>query len=394
MRRPAFLFILFVWLVGFAPATAAPEEPSLPSAPLACHEGVQASGALYKICLPGLVNWNGELLVYAHGYVTADEPLALPGEADLIAQAANLQGLAFATTSYRTNGLAVVEGLADLVDLVGVFTAAHGAPSAVYLLGFSEGGLIATLALEQQPGLFAGGVAACAPIGNFQRQLNYITDFRLVFDYFFPGLMPGTGESVPPDLIANWDSHFTTSIEPVVMDVAQAGKVAQLMAVTDAPTDMARSRDTIYDTLRYHVIGTNDAVEKLGGLAFDNRARVYSGSEDDAALNKAIRRIQGEAAALAAVAPLETSGRLRRPLVTLHTRQDAIVPYWHESLYQAKVSHWLAVGYLDEIVVEAYGHCNFTAGQVLNALGVLQNRVANPVGVEIATVYLPVVLEP
>ena len=47
------------------------------SKPQACTEGTQASGALYQIC-PAAAN--DKLVVYAHGYVSPNEPLAIPAE--------------------------------------------------------------------------------------------------------------------------------------------------------------------------------------------------------------------------------------------------------------------------------------------------------------------------
>ena len=104
--------------------------------------------------------------------------------------AANSLGYAFATTSYSVNGLAIKQGLPDLVDLVNIFRTQHPTLKRVVLVGVSEGGLITTLATEQYPTVFNGGVAACGPIGDFRGQINYVGDFRVVFDYFFPGLDP------------------------------------------------------------------------------------------------------------------------------------------------------------------------------------------------------------
>ena len=32
-----------------------------------CEDGNQDSGAYFRICMPNLVSWNGDLVVYAHG---------------------------------------------------------------------------------------------------------------------------------------------------------------------------------------------------------------------------------------------------------------------------------------------------------------------------------------
>ena len=42
-------------------------------------DGVQSSGALYRVCMPD-GSWNGKLVVYAHGYVAFNEPLKVPDD--------------------------------------------------------------------------------------------------------------------------------------------------------------------------------------------------------------------------------------------------------------------------------------------------------------------------
>ena len=76
------------------------------------------------------------------------------------------------------------------------------------------------------------------------------------------------------------------------------------------------------------------------------------------------------AAALSALAAYETSGDLRIPLVTLHTTQDEIIPVWHELLYFFK-QRPTGNGVFLPIPVDRYGHCAFTATEVLAAFGLL-----------------------
>ena len=74
----------------------------------------------------------------------------------------------------------------------------------MHLAGVSEGGLVATLLAERSPELFSTALAACAPIGSFVQQINYLGDFRVLFDYFFPGVIPGSPIEIPAEVIANW----------------------------------------------------------------------------------------------------------------------------------------------------------------------------------------------
>lgn len=361
--------------------------------PTGCTEGTQTSGALYQICMPP--SWNGDLLLYAHGYVSPLDPLAIPAESGEIASAANLLGYAFATTSYSVNGLAVQQGLADILDMVDVFSDTQSAADQVYLLGFSEGSLITTLAVEQHPDIFTGGLAGCGPLGDFQKQINYFGDFRLIFDYFFPDLMPGSPIDIPPDLMANWPDHYQTTIEPVITDPANEKLLDKLFQVTDAPYDPAAPAtryDTVYDALRYNVMSTNDGIAKLGGQPFDNIGRVYTGSDDDIALNTSVPRYAADPVATAAITDYQTSGDLALPLVTIHTTLDPIVPVWHTPLYRVKVMHSDNLAQHDHMTIDRYGHCNFEQLELLNALALLLDRVSNPPPYQsVARNFLPVI---
>ena len=108
-------------------------------------------------------------------------------------------------------------------------------------------------------------------------------------------------------------------------------------------------------------------------LPFGNIGRAYSGSLDDAALNAGVQRFQLTADPVQ-MATLQTSARLRRPLVTIHTTGDPIVPIWHEPLYRSRLDF---IGKLFEtrITVARYGHCNFTDAEVLGAFAVLVLQV-------------------
>lgn len=366
------------------PALAAPPV----TAPLACDpDQQQASGAWYRICMPAIVPWNGDLFVYAHGYVSPTEPVGIPEDQmglgglsiDLIV---NALGYGFVTTSYSTNGLAVVPAIEDLLDVVDIFAATKGAPDRVFLVGVSEGGLITALSVEQHSDVYDGGLAMCGPYGDFAYQVNYLGDFRAVFDYFFPGLMPGDPTDIPGWLMDTWDSYYAATIRPEIEDLANAGKVDQLLAVTGAafdPADPATREETIERLLWYNVFATNDAIDRLGGQPFDNVDRAYSGSDDDAQLNLGVQRVGADAAALAEIeAHYQTSGQLSVPVVTLHTTGDYLVPYWHARRYRGKTLHADNLALHEHRTAEGYGHCTFTLVEALGAFLRLVEMVDDP----------------
>lgn len=382
------VFVGVLMLSGYA--TATPTHAT----PLACDpDGTQTSGAKYRICMPAV--WNGDLILFAHGYMSPTLPVGIPEDqlnigGTNIPFAINLLGYAFAVTSYSANGLAVKEGVADVIDLANIFKAQHPTVKHMYLMGFSEGGLVTSLALEQS-NVFAGGIAACGPIGNFEVQANHIGDFRVAFDYFFPGLLPGTAISVPTTLLDNYDTVFTNTIAPALTNPANAISLTQLVSVTAIPAPITAT-DTITQAVRdllwYNVHGTMDGIAKLNGQPFDNATRMYVGSLNDPALNANIARFSADAAALAEMdAFYKPAATPRVPIVTLHTTGDEIVPYAHEDLYRERIVQNRLTFRHDNIAVNGYGHCRFSTANVQVALGLLQQRVQNPARFP---AYLPV----
>lgn len=165
-------------------------------------EDVLSGGALYEISLPDSwsEDWSSRILVvYAHGYVDPGQPIALP--TDVIPDGMSGKpikefiienDMGYASTSYRDNGLVVLDAVEDIKELryeIEKFFEDNkqdlALPNAYVLVGPSEGGLITVLTMEGNPGLFQGAISTCAPIGNFYRQLQYYGDAHGLFKYFF-----------------------------------------------------------------------------------------------------------------------------------------------------------------------------------------------------------------
>lgn len=367
---------------------AASHKPVKPAAVISgglseCGEdGMQDSGAIYRICMPPDWHYNNQLVIWAHGYVDFLEPVGIPEDqlcidGFCIPDITNALGFGFATTSYSVNGLAVLQGMADILDLVNIYTAQEGAPERVFLIGASEGGIITTLLSEQNPDIFAAGTAMCGPIGNFQRQIDFFGDVRVIFNYLYPDLGALLGDdptNIPPEVIANWDFIWNNQIKPVVFDEANAGLLDQLVIITNMPHDandyLGSLETSVEDALWYNVFATNDANEKLGGNPFDNMTRWYRGSDNDLLMNLSVQRVAADEAALIELENYQTTGDLQIPLVTLHTLQDQQVPYWHEPLYGRKLG---LAGNRDmrfNMPINRYEHCNFTPGEALVAFGI------------------------
>ena len=341
-------------------------------------DGVQASGSIYRICMPDPAQYNGRVVLWAHGFQDAGTAVQIPEDQLQIGDVSlpgiiNGLGYGFATNSYSKTGLAVLPGMADLLDLVSIYGQEQGTPAQVFQVGASEGGIITALLVEQHPDVFAGGVAACGPIGNFRLQIDYLGDARAVFEYFFPGLIPGDPFHPSPELAAGWSDTYAQTVEPVVFDPANRHTLDQFVRVARLPFDSSDYIETVKvsvrDALRYAVVNLNDAAATLGGFPFDNTKRRYSGSDDDRRLNRQIIRVGADQAALDEMsAHYETTGALDRPLITLHTRRDQQVPYVHEVLYDLKtIARGTFLTKHVNIAIDRFEHCNFTTGEALVA---------------------------
>jgi len=378
VRTTAITALLCALLLGIAPGAAVAQPPFGE-----CFEGDQVMGARYRICMPPVEAWNGDLVVYAHGYVTANVPVPwIPEDQLILPDGTSIPdtitglGYGFAMSSYRVNGLAIVEGQEDLIDLVDVFKDLYGEPGRVYLIGPSEGGLVTTLCMEKHPDVFDGGVAICGPIGSFRHHINYLGDVRVLLDYFFPGLLPGTAVEIPTELIEGWETSYRGLVGAAL--VADPHATEQLIRVANVPIDPddpSSAVTAVLDALNYNVMGMMDAREKLGGQPFDNITRWYRGSDNDWRLNSRRRGVQRYAADQAALERIashyETSGALGGPLVTVHNLGDPEVPYWHEPLYRFKVFRQGAASLHTNMPSLRYGHCNIGKAQALAAFGLM-----------------------
>jgi pimeloyl-ACP methyl ester carboxylesterase len=343
-----------------------------------CTVETLSSGEIYQICKPD--NWNGELIIYAHGYEHESVPLRLPLQAAAYVPLFTSLGFAFATTSFSQNGLAIQSGIQDIIRLRERFIQQVGPAKEIYLTGASQGGIITTLALERYPELFSGGLSLCAPCGNFQKQVNYYAGFRVLFDYFFKGVLPGNAINIPDDLIADWSTVYVPDVLAAIKQNPEATlKLLRTGKAPYDPDDPTSIDSTVINVLRYDVLNTRDAVVKLGGQPFDNTKTIYFGTgsiQQDYKLNAKVQRFSADPAATQNIRQhYETSGELAKPLVMMHTTKDPIQLFWHLPLYQYKTIEEGSALLFTGIPVNRYGHCTFKEAELVSAFGLLVMRV-------------------
>jgi pimeloyl-ACP methyl ester carboxylesterase len=363
-------------LLALAVLLAAPPRPAAaqPIIAATCQDAPLSSGATARVCLPE-GEWQ-DVLVYAPGFAPAPgfRNLELPGGESLPEVIAG-RGLAFATSSVGLE--------ADTGELVDALPALLGrAPRRVILAGASQGSLVVTRLAEQSPARFAGALALCGPLGEYQRQVDYFGDTRVLFDYFFPGVLPGSPVEIPPWLIAGWESTYAPAVAAALQN--NPARAAELVAVAGVPIDAStpeRAAETsvsgLLGVLWYNVFATNGARQQLDGNPYGNAVRVYAGSSDDATLNgpSGVARFTADEGVAERLAASGTSGRVRLPLVVMHTTGDEIVPFRAAERYLEQAR---AAGYEQNVTlrrIERYGHCNFTSDELLLSFFVLNQAI-------------------
>ena len=371
-----------LWL---AHSAAPPPDAQALSLPSVCVTQ-ELGGQIIAYCIPP--SFNGNLLVYAHGYAAPQNPIALPSELALpewqtLVELFLTMGYGFATASYSKNGLAIQQAEVDLLALVDYVKAQlpGGAVKRVLLAGVSEGGLITTMMVEKHPDVFAGGLAMSGPLGGMPYQVDYMGDFRVVFDYLFPGIFGFGAVGVPEDAYLNWDAYaaaITAGLEADPDKTKQlfSIRLAKASTVARDPADrQATGLAGALELLWYNIFGTPDAIATAGGQPYDNAHRFYWGCANIFALNARVERDTPNPAARAYVREYyEPTGSLQVPLVTLHTTRDPVVPFRHETLYLARA---VAAGSALKLVVLPiirWGHSAFTPTDLLGGLGLLLLR--------------------
>jgi pimeloyl-ACP methyl ester carboxylesterase len=331
-------------------------------------EGDFGTGALYALYCPA--DWNGDLVVYAHGYTWDWEGVHLP-YIDDFRDGLLAMGYGVAYSSYSETGYAVKDGANNTRQLRGLYASAFGMPEKTYLTGHSMGGLITVLLAERNPQLYAGALPMCGIIGGTEMAFDYIYHLRVLFDYYYPGALPGDAQNVPPGLDMN--TVINLAAAALTANPMPAFELAGVDPVQIQYADPNELFDAIIVGLIFHTGSFNDMFGRTHSHTFfDNSDVVYSGSADDAALNAGVGRFTATPDAEAYFDRwYEPRGKLRIPMLALHTSRDQVAQVFHVDRYAGIAAAEGNSGLFDQIIIDRYGHCEFTTEEQLNAFAEL-----------------------
>ncbi|MCK5099312.1 MAG: hypothetical protein KAR45_14475 [Desulfobacteraceae bacterium] len=341
-----------------------------------CYWGIH-NNAGYRIEVPA--NWNGNLLVWAHGY--RGESLELEVDNPPHRQLLIAMGYAWAASSYSKNAYNVAQGVKDTHALTKFFNGEVSKPNYTYISGASMGGHITAILIEQWPNTYDGAMPICGVMGDYE-----LFDFFLDFNLVAQALAGVDAEYPPPvDYMSTTVPYVKSRLEwatgtfPFVLN--QSGE--QLKAVTKMQSGGERPvfeqgflfwNGIVPDDFLFGLGTGGDTLTKVKGIANDNYDTVYQFDNDPALspeeneLNDAVLRLERDPQAkhpngLANVPVV--SGDITVPVLTLHTLGDLFVPFSMQQIYAQRVAENGVSHLLVQRAIRDVGHCTFTPDEVV-----------------------------
>lgn len=366
--------------------------PTQASAGRAVDLNGELRGVAYEIRVPE--KWNGTLVMYAHGYRDAADH---PGEPDdRSAQAFTSEeseqallgaGYAIAGSAYASNGWAVRDGIRDTLALRQHFRKVMGKPKRTLLAGFSMGSVVTFASIERFPGVYDGAMPSCAVGAGAPRTWDGTLAIAKAYDAVF-GWPAAWGE--PGDM--RDDIDFESEVAPVLVAQLQAPGGAAKFEFMRLAAGVPQGPEWPLGIWFFATEGRAELERRADGSPVQNRDHTYrltaaerahlaglglTGEQVDGYLaGMSADRVKADRAARHYVERYaDYRGKLRRPVLTLHTQVDALVPPAHISAYTETVAEQRRLRYLDKAWTSGNGHCAFTPQQQLTAVQALDKWV-------------------
>ncbi len=363
-------------------------------------------GAPYRIRVPE--NWNGTLLVYAHGYRDkADHPGEIDNRAADVAPSAALepillsQGYALAGSAYRDNGWAVEEGINDLRNLTIYFSLRVRHPQRTILWGFSMGTVITFASMERYNFLYDGALAGCAVGAGSPQSWDSAGDLMLAYDKLFGSLQTwGTVGDVRDDI--DFETEVAPKLFAEVNNPANFPKFEFIRLVTgtpgrgiNPPPPPAFYPGWVFTDMFFATEARAELERRAGGPVVQNLNRNYNLTDQEKgylmSLGVPAPIIENWLVSLNAErnisAPFysrfylyknaEYTGKIKSPVLTLHTLYDPLVTVSQEREYAETVENARRSRYLYQTYTNGNGHCNFTGEQLVTSVNAINDWVKN-----------------
>ncbi len=376
----------------------------------------ELGGAAYRVEVPQTA-WNGQLVMWAHGYRGTGADVSAYGSMVPIMRKYLLDnGYAWAASSYSKNYYDVRVGVEDTNALANQFVAIAAAngrtlatPTKYFMTGVSMGGHITGAAIDAEAQQYAnnkvkynGAMPICGVLGDSE-----------LFNYF-------AGYQVAAQQLAG----LPMNVFPQTVDFATLAPAIQAALWTTFPTVTNAQGDKLKNIVMnlsggqrpfyaegwanagnqgniWASIGGDGSISGiLNANILDTTALFYkvdASSPDTTALDTAFN------ATAFKIMPTADANRQRRdglrwipqananidiPVVSLHTLGDLFVPFKMEQVYYERAKALGTDKWLVQRAIRDVGHCAFTAAEATAAFDALvkwEAGGAKPAGDDVVT---------
>ena len=341
-------------------------------------------GAAYQVEVPA--NWNGKLVMYAHGFRGNDVPLTVNGPS--IRRWLIQQGYAWAASSYSKNYYDVRAGVEDTNKLAlnfNAITTAAGrtlaAPSRIYITGHSMGGHITGAAIEAEAASTAvnkvkyhGAVPMCGVMGD-KELFNQFAAVQVTAQALAGQAAYATDKWA--DISAGVTSTLFTTFPSVPTATGQKF-VSVLQNITGGPRPLFAQGLAFggsFPSMWGALGGDGTITGILTKNTLDTNAYTYTIDGDTAgstALNAAAQKLTAASDAnrlrrdgLRWIPQI--AGEINIPVVSIHTLGDLFVPFSMQQVYARRVADKGNSGWLVQRAIRGASHCDFTVAEQVEA---------------------------
>ncbi|MGC4896664.1 alpha/beta hydrolase family protein [Micromonospora sp. DT31] len=316
--------------------------------------------------------WNGELVMWAHGYRGQGTELSPEPPGFDLRQRLLTQGYAWASSSYDRNGYDVRSGVQGTRALADLFARTVRRPHRVLIAGVSMGGHVIGRSLEQYPGFYAGALPMCGVLGD-QELFDFFLDYNVVAQ-----ALAGVRAYPPPA------DYLTNAVPRIQVTLGLAGLTPtgpdttnelgrQLRAVTTArsggPRPGADAAFAVWKDFLFGIAvsdgdGTSPA-RRPGQLATNVFTRYTPNQPVN--LNATVQRVfpenLGQRLAPGLTEVPRIAGRPTAPVLSLHGLGDLFVPLRMEQAYARDVAAHGRSRLLVQRAVRTTQHCEFSPAE-------------------------------
>lgn len=357
------------------------DETTLPFEPLPGFEDSRREwgvlrNAGWRIEVPE--HWNGELVMWAHGFRGTETRLFFNPEEVPFRQWLLENGYAWAASTYSKNDYNVGTAVTDTYRLSRHFRRViKERPERIYIAGASMGGHVTAASIERYRRHYDGAMPVCGVLGDYEL-FDYFLDFNLAAQQL------GTGASqfpVADDYVEATVPAIKAGLEaaPGAWPFALNEKGEALKQLTENRSGGDRpnfdeawafwnSSDFMFG------LGLGDGTIAEGRkVVIENVGEFYETDLIDGPSNAIEEQLNADVARVKADRRARRltrrggsprlSGRIPVPVLTMHNLGDLFVPFSMETDYAADVAKRGRSHLLVQRAIRGVGHCGFTTAE-------------------------------